>query len=47
MAYDHSNDVMYVVNALHDLYEVDLETGEIDLDSGRPIYGELPVPMVS
>ena len=42
MAYDHSNDVMYVVNALHDLYEVDLETGEIDLDSGRPIYGELP-----
>ena len=42
MAYDHSTGTMYVVNYLEVLYEVDLETGDFDLDSYRIIDGELP-----
>lgn len=42
MAYDRSTGTMYIVNYLHDLFEVDLKTGEIDRESHRRIYGELP-----
>ena len=30
MSYDHSTGTMYVINYLCDLYEVNLETGEVD-----------------
>ena len=42
MSYDHSTGTMYVINYLCDLYEVNLETGEVDPDSRREIYGYLP-----
>ena len=42
MSYDYSTGKMYVISFLQELYEVDLETGELDPDSGRQIYGEIP-----
>ena len=33
MAYDYSTGTMYIINMLGVLYEVDLETGDLDLDS--------------
>ena len=42
MSYDYSSGKMYVISFLQELYEVDLETGELDPDSGRQIYGEIP-----
>ena len=42
MSYDYSTGKMYVISFLQELYEVDLETGELDPDSGRRIYGEVP-----
>lgn len=46
MSYDHSTGTMYVINYLCDLYEVNLETGEVDPDSRREIYGYLPGAMM-
>lgn len=42
MSYDYSTGKMYIINMLSGLAEVDLETGEIDPDSYREIYGEIP-----
>lgn len=42
MSYDYSTGKMYIINMLRGLAEVDLETGEIDPDSYREIYGEIP-----
>ena len=42
MAYDYSTGTMYIINMLGVLYEVDLETGDLDLDSARVLDGVLP-----
>lgn len=42
MAYDYSTQTMYVVNNSDALYKIDLETGDLDLDSARIIDGTLP-----
>ena len=42
MSYDYSTETMYVINDLGVLYEIDLETGDLDLDSPRVIDGILP-----
>ncbi|MGM9639993.1 MAG: S-layer homology domain-containing protein [Faecousia sp.] len=42
MAYDYSTDTMYVINEMGVLYEVDMETGDLILDSYRFIDGNLP-----
>lgn len=44
MAYDYSTGKAYVINMMTTLWEVDLETGDLDLDSGKTIDGIIPNP---
>ena len=46
MAYDYSTETMYVINMGGVLYEVDLETGDLVLDSYRVIDGTLSMDTV-
>lgn len=42
MAYNYSTETMYVINNSNVLYEIDLESGDLDLDSAHIIDGTLP-----
>lgn len=41
MAYDYTTGKMYIINQLNALWEIDMETGDVDLDSYRIINGEI------
>lgn len=42
MAYDYTTGKMYIINELNVLWEIDMETGDVDLDSYRIINGQIP-----
>ncbi len=42
MAYDYTTGKMYIINRLNVLWEIDMETGDVDLDSYRIINGQIP-----
>lgn len=42
MAYDYTTGKMYIINGLDVLWEIDMETGDVDLDSYRILEGEVP-----
>lgn len=42
MAYDYTTGKMYIINQLNALWEIDMETGDVDLDSCRMINGQIP-----
>ena len=42
MAYDYSTGKAYIINYLYGLWEVDLETGDVLLDTGKLIHGDIP-----
>lgn len=46
MAYDYSTGKMYIINEMTALWEIDMETGDVDLESGKLITGEFPNPGV-
>lgn len=46
MAYDYSTGKMYIINEMTALWEIDMETGDVDLESGKAITGEYPNPGV-
>ncbi len=42
MAYDYSTGTMYIINGLADLWQIDMETGDVLLDTGLAIEGDVP-----
>lgn len=46
MAYDYSTGKMYIINMMTALWEIDTETGDVKLETGKEIIGEFPNPGV-
>lgn len=46
MAYDYSTGKMYIINMMTALWEIDTETGDVKLETGKEITGEFPNPGV-